>query len=323
MLLLAPYAESTFIRYRSSTRTFLKWCKLQQLPAVSTVDHLDELVARFIQRKFDERGGVGFNNAANLVHGLVMFMPRLKGRLPLSNRSLLGWRKLRPPQPHPPLTRPLACAIAVELARMGMMRYAVATLLAFDALLRVNEFMNLRVEDVILPDDRRLGAIKPLDASSDSKAAYTGAAIRLRFTKTGTEQFVTIRDKDVIFLLRLAMQGLKPWDYLFPASSADRAASFRRAFSKARDNLRLDKRFVPHSLRHGGATYLKLCGWSVDDIRERGRWKATDSAFHYIQSGRALLLVTRVPPHLLLAAETLGENVLASLSIAQKRALRR
>ena len=41
--------------------------------------------------------------------------------------------------------------------------------------------------------------------------------------------------------------------------------------------------FTTHSLRRGGATFLRLCGASITEIKERGDWRS-DAVYQYIQA---------------------------------------
>ena len=88
------------------------------------------------------------------------------------------------------------------------------------------------------------------------------------------------------------------------------ATSYRLVFKSVVLSLGLGHvGYVPHSLRHGGATHLHMLRWSVDDILIRGRWVAHKSARIYIQSGRALLLQVNVDGKLLSVAEVLAKNL--------------
>ena len=62
----------------------------------------------------------------------------------------------------------------------------------------------------------------------------------------------------------------KPRQPLFPGG----AQKYYDVFKQTCANLGLSDRYVPHSLRHGGATSMKLRGWSLEDIMQRGRWKS-------------------------------------------------
>jgi len=74
---------------------------------------------------------------------------------------------------------------------------------------------------------------------------------------------------------------------LFPDSS-----EMRKLFMEACKRLNFVNppcRFVPHSLRHGGATRdFTSRSRSMDEILMRGRWAAIMSTRHYIQAGPAL-----------------------------------
>ena len=83
-------------------------------------------------------------------------------------------------------------------------------------------------------------------------------------------------------------------------------------------DLSLSPDYVPHSLRHGGATHDHITGVPLEEILRHGRWAAVKSARHYVQSGRALLLTTAVPAEVAALARKLSANVLASFSLSQK-----
>jgi integrase len=278
------------------------------LPDTTDIDTLDDFVCDFIHCIYFENDGRRRYVAESLTAGLAMIMPRVKGRLLLANRALRGWKKLHPSRAWPPLSRSLTVAIAVSLARAGRWRLAVATLLAFDCLLRVSELMNLRVRDIAFAGDVRL--------NSD----FEGAAIALPSTKTGPNKFVNVLDPDVVLLLKRAVHGLRLDSFVFPSTTKARTDCYRRALKHACAELGLAAfRFVPHSLRHGGATHMHLQPerFDIADIAHRGRWKSVESALHYCQQGRALLLSTQIPEPLASAAPVLARNVLLALSLAQ------
>jgi integrase len=116
---------------------------------------------------------------------------------------------------------------------------------------------------------------------------------------------VTIRDPDVLRLLQTVMRETPAGAFLFPFSTA----VYRQAFKGACAAVGLGHcGFVPHSLRHGGATHDILSGTSIEDVLLRGRWASTKSARHYVQSGRALMLDLSVPGLVLLRASLLAHS---------------
>ena len=165
-------------------------------------------------------------------------------------------------------------------------------------------------------------------------------ALRLGATKTGPNQFVEVLDPAVQVLVcswlafrirrekkklrrRLRRRpSLRNGNRLSDVSSASlfefsSTASFRSVFKRTCSLLGLPDNYVPHSLRHGGATRDHLDGKALEDILQRGRWASTKSARHYIQAGRAILMTTRVPDHLARAGRLLAADLLSSFTLAQ------
>jgi len=210
-------------------------------------------------------------------------------------QALKGWRKARPTQSYPPLTWACTVAIAVQMARHGREDMGLACLLAFDSLLRIGEVSRLFREDIVLGDC--------FDPRVDE--AYRGSGMRIRTAKTGKEQWADIISPAVRVLLRQHIMSCPPRSKLFTFTSDQ----FRRLFDCVCGELRLPAAYVPHSLRHGGATLLFLLGVPIDKILIRGRWAERKSARVYIQSGRALLLAREVPIAVAMAGRVLSHDI--------------
>ena len=245
-------------------------------------------------------------NRLRLTHSTDSWLyPELKYQLPRAAQAQRGWAKLFPGQSYPPLTWELAVTIAVQLARNGNTRHGIGVVLAFDCLLRVSELVALRREDVMDSGDARAGF------------EHRGTMLLLRHTKTGKNKSVAVLDPSVIELLRGLVRTTAPGARLFPFS----AASFRRSLKGTCAHLGLSARYVPHSLRHGGATrYYHVFGWSVEDVMERGRWASTKSAKLYIQSGVALLGAIAVPPAVARMGMVLVRDIVFGFALAAARA---
>lgn len=295
------FAPSTFARYTDAIRKFLDWVDNNNEDA-STFEQLDELMTDYFHYLYEHNGSK--SQATNTLFALVMLMPSIKHHMPTSRLSLRGWNKRHPPVPYPPLTFELTVAIAVQIIRHGAFNEAVATVLAFDCYLRINEFCQLRVDDVSNSQDARLGR------------EYTGTALRLRSTKTGPNQWVQVEHPAVQTLLLQVKAARQRGNHQFMFGCT--AAQYRRLFKAMCAELGLSSEYVPHSLRHGGATRDHLRGRNLEDILMRGRWASTKSARRYVQAGRALLLATHVPEHVVALGSTLGQDLLLSFSLAQK-----
>jgi hypothetical protein len=168
---------------------------------------------------------------------------------------------------------------------------AVAVLVAFDSYLRVSEVEGIRDMDV-----EDVGVLAPARGEGGVSPGMSGTLLILPRTKTGEYQSVQVRRTQVAALVESwrryvrSQSGGRPDARLFP----DRA-TFRQLFAQAQCNLGWSKEkgawYVPHSLRHGGAScdFLVWGGKRLEDIMFRGRWASTKSARHYIQMGPALL----------------------------------
>ena len=77
--------------------------------------------------------------------------------------------------------------------------------------------------------------------------------------------------------------------------------------------------FVPHSLRHGGASvdYLGLGATRIEEIMFRGRWATMKSTRHYIQTGPALMAhwIQRIPEWQRRFALFFAENPMLWMSV--------
>lgn len=302
-LLEGGYAPSTVKKYRRAVHRFIDWCLTTQQDATTT-DDLDELLADYFQQMYDDNGGSGKSTAIATLQGLRMYMPRLKAdnALPTAAAMCTRWNKAKPAVSYPPLTRELAVVIACQMARAGHYRFGVATLVSFECLLRVGEMASMRRENFADGKDARLGA------------EYKQTVVSIDKAKTGRFQSVEVKDEAVKALLAELVKHTKPGAAVFPGG----AGRYRKVFKETCASLGLSDKYVPHSLRHGGATRLFLLKVPLEDILMRGRWKSTMSARTYIQAGRAMLMAMHVPPGIAAAGLVLARDVRLSMALSQK-----
>ena len=220
----------------------------------------------------------------------------------MTRRALRGWSKRCPSVPWPPVTWPVCVAIAIKLVTTGSLRAGVACVLAFDCLLRVNELLALRVCDVVQAGDRRVGD------------RYDGMWLRLAKTKTGSNKSVQVRNPAVRALVMQLLRYARSSHKLFPYS----ASTFRSHFKRATADIGVSKDVVVHSLRHGGATHpFTEEKMAIAEIAEHGRWASVESARHYLQACRALLMA-RAAERVVDVGRRLAADLVASFALAQK-----
>jgi len=298
-LVKAAFAPATQKKYGDAVDEFLDWLLSHGLDS-DDPSEFDEILTDYLHELYYDGGGKG--QAQATIFGLMAFAPQLKGRLHLSLLTLRGWQKLQPVDSYPPLSAELCVAVAVKLAFSGHWNAGVGVLLAFDCFLRVSELTGLRCEDVADSKDPRLST------------SFKGMALRLRSTKTGPNQWVEVLDTRVQSLLR-RLRSTRGASTSLLGLSTDR---FRRLFKAACADLKLSPRYVPHSLRHGGATSCHLQGMTIEQILLRGRWASTKSAKRYIQSGRAMLLSMETPAALVQLLPILLANFHTLFSLSQQ-----
>lgn len=298
-LLQAAFAPSTRKKYLSAVDSFLSFSR-ECGEDPTEVSGFDDLLNDYIHHLYMSEAGK--SSAHDTVYGVLMLLPELKGRLHTSMLALRGWSRLHPVLSYPPLTWDLTVIIAVKMALRGYSRLALGTILAFDSFLRIGELMGIRREDVADGNDPRIGV------------ELKGMAIRLRKTKTGPNQWVEVENAQVMQLLRGLLATTRSGAHLFPGTTA----SYRRLFKTVCAELGLSNSYVPHSLRHGGATRKHLQGASIEDILHRGRWASTRTARRYVQSGRAVLLAMHVPPRVAREASILARDLTRTFTLTQE-----
>lgn len=308
-LLTDAYSEKTKVKYKGAVLDFVSWCDDQGIAQMASYEELDLWLFEYIQDMYERKindpsasGGKG--KAAATVCGVIMLLPRARFELMTAAKAVRNWNKLSPAESYPPLTKELCNYVAIRMMLDGHEAEAIGCLLAFDCLLRVNELASLRVSDVAYGDSRL-------------PSEYKQMVLRIGKAKTGRNQPVVVSSDVVTQLVagwRKSISSNNKDAPLFPFT-ADR---FRRIFKKTCASLGLSSLYVPHSLRHGGATHLFMVEKKrIEDIMIIGRWAVLTSCKRYVQAGRALLLTVEVPDEAARLSIAVSSDVLAAFKQAR------
>jgi integrase len=288
--------KSTHDKYLKAVKKFIEWYDKEwddddDINDPNDINQFDILLLQYIHYCYEE--GISKSIADTALYGIKHFLPSLKDGLPRSSQALLGWKRKQPTQSYPPISYELTLILAYQMCRANKYEYGIGTLLSFDCLLRVSELCNIQR--------------KHIHDSLQTKNEYKGMVLIIPFTKNGKNQHVTIYNKDIQSLIRILMKDKKSNDKVFSFTSKQ----FRSVFKQFIKNLNLNPRYVPHSLRHGGATRFRhVLNWSVENVLERGRWQSISSARRYIQSGKAIILSDEVPHSYNELGDDLSKNIL-------------
>lgn len=295
----------TLAQYTSAAKIFLDFTKRYNY-VVRTAEEFDRVLAYFIKFQFlafqhwldgdfERRPrGSSLSTAQTALSAVQFFLPSVASHLPLSSRCVAAWQRLNPYEKHPPLSWPLACAVASSLAHSGHYGAAIATLLAFDCYLRISEYVQLRVCDVV---------VSPYSSSAEQ---LPPVSLCLRNTKTRKLDYVVVARADVRALLLDFVRGRPSTELVFGFTQQ----SFRRLFRAACVALHLVAHYRPHSLRGGGATYdyARLGASNLQYILHRGRWRSYASLDTYCREGTSISLAVKEPA----AAIQLGERIITT-----------
>ena len=190
--------------------------------------------------------------------------------------ELKGLEKSTKRTPTTPFTLPLLVAFAVFTSQRVGLGAAVGVIVAFFGLLRTAEVIKIRPIDVIL---------------RTSYIAIT--TIRLTSTKSGREQVVQFEPNSVAeraLKHLLLSRDFRQYQGLFGFRTY---RDLYQLVMEFKCHFQLTLPLTPHSLRAGGATYLRLCGFSMTVIADIGRWEAVITARGYVDIVFTLLPETK------------------------------
>lgn len=282
----ATVAEGTYEKYMCGMTAFLSYLDSTNIDSDIPVT-LDSLMDDWINALFAENPRRGARQTSlNAICALELLIPKCKP-LRAARSCCKGWDKMVTKCRPPPMSWSVMNGLACEAHLRGEKELGLALRFLHAGYLGANEALRLNLMDIVLPGDVRLALWKILET----------AGIRLRLAKTGAEQFVSISDPVLLYILpnymhmrrtTLKNENGKVFTMQY--------ASLRLAFMNVVDKLGLSgTRYSLHSLRHGGATCDSMMGVSIDEIVRKGRWRCSKTATIYLQEERALLLSASIP----------------------------
>jgi integrase len=246
---------------------------VHQVPRLTT-DQIEKVASRTkvgILGSKGKRGEVQVVPASPAVQshnitGLAIFFSWLK------RRKYLG---VTPELPQRSKLKGVRAAISIDqLRRLTQFcdeQYRVFYLLAFSTLARVGSLTTLRIRDCHF--EFRKGSRMPVSGSISLLAKHTKTRQANRITVAKDLSLVPLYG----WILQRRGEGAGDDDLAFTLNLKKISRRFKTQMGLAGLPTKTpDGNVTPHSLRHGGATHLLLCGVSPFKVMKVGGWKNMD-----------------------------------------------
>ena len=236
----------------------------------------DQLLSEYLEMLWDT--GEPRTVASYTLASVHYFLPALRRKLPRAWRLKNIWERLELPNQAEPLSEQQMVAIAGYFLHHSQLNLAAACITGFTCLLRTGELLSLKVNDCSFTQQ---GCILHLGETKGAKR------------KQLIDESVLTTDKVTILLLRYLVKEKLPGDYVFAASPSQ----FRTAWHAMKRDLGITSwKFMPYSLRRGGATwYFAHCG-SFSKTMVKGRWEHIKTCKLYLSQSQLALTNLSLPP---------------------------
>ena len=268
--------------YAKRLDKFWAFCTEHGLPTGDAAE-MDMVLLDFADLLYldGEMVDAGFKLLAAVVHRFPNLSRFGDQRMPRFQRALRAWKRYAPTPSRDPMPWSILCGIMACMVRRDCVIHAVFALLLFDTYMRLSEGLNMRVAHLVRPAPRLSSGfrhwavrVRP-DAETDPR-------------KSGVfDDTIALDSKHLPFLgpvLCKLCANRQENDRMFPFS----ASEFRNVWYLAQKDLGLENAtFVPHQLRHGGAsTDAAESRREMTEIQRRGGWKVLENLCRYEKKGR-------------------------------------
>ena len=252
-------------RYRAAVNYFVFVTIILFGSVAETYETLDEQLVYFLELLWTE--GETKSLAGDTICGIQHHL-NCRRTFPGAWRFFTAWKKAELPQRTPPLTWLMLLGIAGALDEMNRLDVAGLIIMAFHALLRTSEMIQICPGHVMWTGQARGVLFLPLTKSGQ---------------RAGTTESVTLLDPFVRNVFMASCSGRDPLQPVLKGNDFD----FRKTWAAALLRVGLDPGlYKPYSLRRGGASHHYMEGMSITETQHRGRWGAYRTAKIYIVEGQ-------------------------------------
>lgn len=194
------------------------------------------------------------------------------------------WQIAEPGECRPVLSAPILRALSSLCLLWEWPRFLGVTLVGFLGMLHPAEFLALRRQDLLLPQD----------------ALHTEPVFYVHIVKPKTSRFARrqhckIDDPTVLAFVAKVFGDLQPAESLFIGG----ASAYRKRWDAAMQRLGIPvsqrlRGATPAVLRGSGATHMYLLTEDLPRVQWRGRWSQLKTVEHYVQEVAAQTFLARL-----------------------------
>lgn len=260
----------TSARYADAVLRFFAFLKERRWGFPTSFPQLDLQVAEFVEHLW--HSGDPKNFAADLLSGLVHYLPVLRRQLNSGWRLFNAWGRAEMPRRAPPLTLHLVYGLGEVCRAAGWRDTMVLLLLGFHTFARTGELFAARRSHFTLSWSSGEGVwALPLSKSGQ---------------RQGAKETLPLSDKWLVRLLHGFLASLAPDELLAAASPAKQ----RERLAQACVALGVSSEYQWYSLRRGGATHAFQQGLDFGQLALRGRWSDLRTVRIYVNDALARLV---------------------------------
>jgi hypothetical protein len=262
-------------KYADALARWTSWTQSEGL-SVAQPGQIDQALVQFFNHLFF--AGQNPWRGECLVAAILHKQPHLgklgSNSLPRALRCLRGWRRLCPSRTRVPYSWDVWCAVAAEMARLGLLRMAIAILVGVDAYLRPSELVALTAGSLVPPSPE----------SGEAWSLLLHPASRGARSKVGESDETIMLNSPRLAFLKPALEILARSPPDTPLWPFDYSMLYRTIAEVGKS---MNIALVPYIMRHSGVTIDRAeNARSVEECQKRGRWKQPSSMRRYEKSGR-------------------------------------
>ena len=234
------------------------------------------------------KAGRPYGHYSETINAIAGKRPRIRRSLQPAWDLAYAWMRQEPPVHHLALPWQAMLALVTTAFCWGWPAVAGIMAISWGGLTRIGEALSALRSQLVLPKDVEYTADYVLLQINEPKTRFRAAR----------HQVAKVDQRQLVKVIELAFQHLKPHQRLWPFSGQTMRARFQKlldasGLSSLPKNL--SRGIDLGSLRAGGASWLMMVSEDVELTRRRGRWLTSKVLEIYVQEVSSLQFLPNLP----------------------------